>query len=111
MKRKIKPEDLPEAPEHLSERSKRIWIELVGTRALSVGRLTALQVALESLDRADEAREVVNQEGLTNKTKTTGTVHLHPLLKVEKDARSQFFRIWNQLGLAWDYQIDSNLRD
>lgn len=101
--------ELSAPPEHLSERSQELWRQLVGTRALLPGRLTGLKVALECLDRADEAHQNVNDEGLTTTIKTTGAVHLHPLLRVEMDARSQFARIWNQLGLTWDHAIDGRL--
>ena len=69
-----------------------------------------LQVALESLDRADEARQAITAEGLTKKTESTGAVHVHPLLKVERDCRNQFAQIWGRLKLdqsagVWPFPI------
>lgn len=96
----------PEPPEHLSDRSKQIWSD-VTYRARSPGRFVLLQTALEALDRADEARAQVDKEGLTTTTKTTGAVHIHPLLKVERDNRALFARIWyGQLCLHWDQRLD-----
>jgi phage terminase small subunit len=57
-----------------------------------------LRAALEAMDRADQAREVVEREGMTTTTKTTGAVHVHPLLKIEREARHQFTNLWCSLG-------------
>jgi phage terminase small subunit len=102
------PEPYPEAPEHLSERSKGLWITLGPTKARTMQRRTLFQAALEALDRADQARAVIAAEGMTTTTKTTGALHIHPLVKVEREARSQFSQIWtSMLGLNSDF--DNNL--
>lgn len=88
-----------EPPRHLSARSAAIWRSLVPRRARSAERLTLLQTALECLDRADSARVKVDADGLTIKTLATGSVHLHPLLKVESEARRQFAKLWSALHL------------
>jgi P27 family predicted phage terminase small subunit len=93
-------------PAHLSERARALWRVLVPRRARSPERLALLTVALEALDRAEQARAQLEQEGLTRTTETTGTVHLHPASRIEKDARSLFARVWEQLGLAWDANLD-----
>lgn len=98
---------IPDPPEHLSERSKELWRTIVPLRIRSVGRVTLFRIALDCLDTADEARAAVDQQGLTTKTKTTGLMHPHPLLKIEKDSRSQFARLWKDLGLGWDRRIDA----
>jgi phage terminase small subunit len=93
-------------PKHLSERARQLWLELVPSRCRSIGRLTLLCSALESLDRADTAREAIGPAGLTTTTKTTGAVHVHPLVKVERESRQQFARIWCDLGLGFDNCVD-----
>ena len=65
---------------------------------MSLGRLAMLQAALEAMDRADAAREVVSREGMTTTTQRSGVQHLHPLLKVEKESRHQFTTLWANLG-------------
>jgi len=94
-------------PEHLSKRSQRLWRSLVPHRALSQGRLTLLRSALESLDRADEAREALDRDGLllasTEKSKMS---HLNPLVRVEKDSRAQFFAAWMRLGFQHEQRVD-----
>lgn len=91
---------------HLSEKSRQLWAELVPSRAKSPGRRVLLQTALEALDRADEAREAIAASGLTTTTKTTGAVHVHPLVKVEREARQQFAKIWSDLHFDFDGKVD-----
>ena len=93
-------------PPHLSERSKSLWADLVPARAKSSGRLALLTAALEALDRADEARESIAKHGLTTTTKTTGAVHINPLVKIERESRQQFARIWSELNLGFDPEVD-----
>jgi phage terminase small subunit len=93
-------------PSHLSPRSRQLWTAVVPHRAKSAPRLALLQAALEALDRADCAREAVEQHGMVSTTKTTGAVHINPLTKLERESRQQFARIWSELNLAYDPQID-----
>ena len=93
-------------PEHLSDRSQALWAAVVSRRQVSIGRLAYLQSALESLDRADQARLAVEQQGMVVETKTTGAVHLNPLCKLEREARQQFLRAWHDLNLHFDCRID-----
>ena len=94
-----KPE-YPPAPTHLSERAAALWRELGPWRADTLGRRTLFQAALEALDRAEQARELIETAGLVSATKTTGALHIHPAVKVEREARAQFAAIWTQLGLT-----------
>ena len=94
------------APVGLSERSTVLWGQIVPRRARSPERLALLQQALVALDRADQCREILEREGLTVTTKTTGAVHVHPLLKVEREQRQLFVRCWDLLSLTWDSSKD-----
>lgn len=89
-------------PAHLSPRAAALWLAVVPSRARSPGRLAMVQAALEALDRADLARLAIAAEGMTTTTRTTGAVHLHPLLRVEREARAQFLTAWDRLGFAQD---------
>jgi P27 family predicted phage terminase small subunit len=114
MSRGKRPEkaDLPAiiaAPEHLSDRAKALWTAVIGHRVRSPGRVVLLQAALEALDRADAAAAVVNKEGMTTTTKTTKAVHIHPLVKAEREFRQQFMRAWEMLGLTWDAMVDGRV--
>ncbi|MHB1038120.1 MAG: P27 family phage terminase small subunit [Pirellulales bacterium] len=94
-----RPAPLP-PPEHLSDRAKTIWRAVVPLH-ISPGRLLLVQTALEALDRCDEARRLIEKEGLTSKTETTGALHIHPAIRVEKDARAQFLAAWSKASLCW----------
>ena len=96
----------PEPPAHLSERSQALWREIVPRRASSPERLELLIVALEARDRMEQSRLAIAEAGMTTTTATTGAVHLHPLLRVEKESRGQFLQAWGQLSLGWDMMID-----
>ena len=44
---------------------------------------------------------------MTFTTKTTGTVHLSPMVKVEREQRALFAKIWSGLcHLEWDCDVD-----
>lgn len=110
MKKSIAPAPPPpEPPDGLSEASQTLWRAVVPSRALSPGRLALIETALQARDRAAEAREAIDQEGML--LAGAGKIrHANPLLKVEKDSLALFQRCWAQLGLHWDQQIDGNLR-
>ena len=93
-------------PPHLSARAKQLWAALVPHQSRSPARLALLQTALEALDRANQARLLITRQGLTTVTKTTGAVHLNPLLKVERENRQLFTKIRCELSLEWDREID-----
>ena len=94
--------NIREAPSHLSAKSKALWTEIVPKRASQPSRLALLTIALESLDRADEARRLISEQGLTNITKRTGAIHGNPLLKIERESKNLFVKIFNDLGLKFD---------
>lgn len=87
-----------EPPTHLSPRSCELWRQVAGVMK-TAGRLTLLQCALEALDDADEARVAVKAAGMTSATASTGAVHVHPAVKIEREARAQFLKIWTGLSL------------
>jgi hypothetical protein len=99
------PKEFP-PPTHLSEKSRELWREIVPKRAKSVGRLTLLTAALEALDRAEQCRIELAGADLTTTTASTGAVHLHPLLKLEREQKQLFAKLWNDLHLGWDGLVD-----
>ena len=107
---KNRPDNAPaerlKPPDHLSDASKLLWLGLVPRRARSAGRLALLTVALEARDRAEAARQTIAAEGMTSTAKKGRLRHVHPWLRVEKDAMTLFARCWHDLGLGWDMQID-----
>ena len=93
--------EFPEPPAHLSERSQALWCDLGPRNCPETGRRVLFQQALESLDRADAARAAVAAEGITTTTERSGVAHAHPMIRVESDARRQFFRLWTALGFQY----------
>jgi phage terminase small subunit len=89
---------IPEVPDHLSQRSKRLWRVILEKRPMNDGRLVDFQTALEVLDRADQSREKIG-ESLTIITPRSGVEHLNPLLKIEMANRQLFHKMWQSLGL------------
>jgi P27 family predicted phage terminase small subunit len=78
------------APKHLSKEAKRIWRDIVAEYAIDdVAGLKILRVALEALDRAQAAREIIDRDGMTL-TDKFGQTKSHPLLANERDSRAAF---------------------
>jgi len=68
----------------------------------TLGRRTLFQAALEALDRAEDARVLIAADGLVAKTASTGALHLNPAVRVERESRTQFAKLWGSLDLNWD---------
>ena len=102
--------DIP-TPAHLSERSKKLWQSIVPRRAKSLERQILLQTALEALDRSDEAREELKNQGLIEKKKNGILKHEKPLLKIERENRQFFLKCWKQLDLHWEHRSGANSKD
>ena len=90
------------APSYLSNTSKELWQQLVGTRVTSPERITLLTLALETLDRLNQLRSLLSNAKLTTVTAKTGAVHLNPLVPAEIQCRAQFLDLWQRLGLQND---------
>jgi len=93
------------SPDGLSERSQSVWVA-ESARSKSAGRQLLLLECLKHLDRADALAAIVASEGAIVTTKTTGAVHLHPLIPVEAKHRSLFVRLAAMLKLEWHYGVD-----
>jgi len=90
------------APDQLSADSVKLWHEVVPRCGRSAGRLAMIAEALKARDRANEAREAIAEHGLLAVTETTGAIHVNPLLRVERENRQLFARLWDKLRLSWD---------
>jgi P27 family predicted phage terminase small subunit len=89
-----------QAPRHLSDRSRKVYRTLVDDYRLheEPAALTTLRLACEALDRTEQARIVIDREGLTVAT-TDGAVKTHPAVAIERDSRLAALRAFRELGL------------
>jgi P27 family predicted phage terminase small subunit len=86
-------------PDHLGEPERQIWRHVLGDYDLkNETAVDVLTTALEAHQRAREARETIAREGMTVDGRD-GQAKVHPLLAVERDARSGWLLALKQLGL------------
>ena len=86
------------APAHLSEATRTWWSSVVDDYQLEPHHLRLLQLAGEAWDRSQQAREVLNEAGLTY-TNRFGDPVLRPEAAVERDSRLAFARLIRELDL------------
>jgi P27 family predicted phage terminase small subunit len=85
-------------PAHLSPSSRQWWQTTVDAYVLQEHHLRLLQLACEAWDRAQEARERLNREGLTFQG-SDGGLKTHPAVAIERDARLAVARLVRELDL------------
>lgn len=90
--------EIPAPPQHLSERSARLWSEVVAAYEFAPQQFELLQRACEAADRADEARDLLSEQGLTV-TDRYGQVKPHPAAAIERDSRIAEARLFRELAL------------
>src|SRR5262245_11857125 len=97
------------APEHLKPET-RAWYEHVCREyVLESHHLRTLQIAAECWDRRQQARDVLDRQGLTIEDKY-GTVKPHPCVAIEKDAGAQFVRCIRELNLDTEGPSEESAR-
>ena len=65
-----------------------------------------LTLACEAWDRCEQARQVIDEKGLTTATREGGE-KLHPAVRVESDSRLAFARLVRELDLDLDQAAES----
>jgi len=91
------PTRLPRAPQGLSGRSQSLWRATNRDYVLAQHELALLAEALKSLDRAEQARGMVDVEGITVLGRSGPRAH--PAVAVERDARTLAARLFRELSL------------
>lgn len=84
-------------PDHLSAESLRLFESVTRDYDLEPWHVSVLVEALQSRDRAEQARKQLDAEGLTVEGRFGPRPH--PLLTVERDHRATFARLLKSLGL------------
>jgi P27 family predicted phage terminase small subunit len=89
----------PAPPKGLSAASRRWWRRLAGDYGIrdAAGELL-LETALRSLDRAEQARAVLDRDGVTS-LDSRGRPKQHPAVTVERDARAGMLAALKALNL------------
>jgi len=90
--------DFPKPPVHLSSSSQQLWRITVQRYELAEHHLRLLQLLCEAWDRTQQAREQLNQEGLTVRG-AEGGVRSHPAAAIERDNRLAVARLIRELDL------------
>lgn len=80
-------------PAHLSAESRATWKRIAAEYELTPDASLLLRAGLECWDRSQQARELVNREGLVIDGRR------HPATDIEKQAYGLFQRFMRQLGL------------
>jgi P27 family predicted phage terminase small subunit len=91
-------DDPPPPPAHLGEREQAIWNAVAADWKGTAASFIVLTTALEAHQRAREARQIIDDEGMVV-TGRDGQSKAHPLCSVERDARAAFQRTIKQLGI------------
>jgi P27 family predicted phage terminase small subunit len=97
----------PKAPSHLRAATRRWFNEIAETFELETHHLKLLTLAAESWDRCQEARAILDREGLTFKDRY-GSPRSRPEISVERDSRLAFARLIRELG--FDVATPENTR-
>ena len=90
--------DPPQPPAHLGEPERSIWAHVTAEYSGSLSSYAVLVTDLESHQRARQARETIEIEGMVV-TGRDGQTKAHPLLTVERDARKAFQQAFRYLGI------------
>jgi P27 family predicted phage terminase small subunit len=92
--------DLPQPPRHLGKPERDIWHGVFREYDQMTGlAMAVLCSGLEAHQRMRECREIITREGVTRTVGSGKHLKLHPLLAVERDARSAWMQAVKTLGL------------
>lgn len=88
----------PKAPPHLSRATKAWWRSVLEDYQLEPHHRHLLTLACEAWDRGQEARAVIDAEGIVYHDRF-GAPRKHPAVSVEEQARIAFARLVRELDL------------
>ena len=91
----------PTPPKHLRPSTKQWWSSVVAEFELEPHHIRLLTLAAESWDRCVQAREALEQQGLTF-TDKHGQPKARPEVVIERDSRIAFARLLRELALDVD---------
>jgi P27 family predicted phage terminase small subunit len=86
------------APKHLRKESAAFFNSVVTDYDLDEHHVILLTKACESLDRIEEAREIIKRDGLTFRDRW-GAPRANPAVAIERDNKISVARLFRELGL------------
>ncbi|MGU3496410.1 P27 family phage terminase small subunit [Xanthobacteraceae bacterium A53D] len=89
----------PRPPRHLAAPTARWFRSVVAEFDLGDHHIHLLTLACEARDRAEQARKILEKEGVTILDRF-GVPKAHPAIAIERDSRIGFARLLRELGLA-----------
>ena len=98
MNAKPKPPNHPRPPSHLAPATRRWFRAVVEEFELESHHVRLLTLACEAWDRGQQARRVVEKEGLVF-SDFRGQPKARPEIAIERDARTSFARLVREMGL------------
>ena len=99
------PKRVIEAPEHLAPATARWWSDVMADFELEGHHVRLLTLAGEAFDRATQARELIQRDGLVCPT-ADGGFKAHPCVAIERDARTAFARLVRELDFDVEAPVD-----
>lgn len=84
-------------PKHLGAAGRAAWRAICDAVDLERYELVPVRLLCEALDRAEQARLILETDGLT--VPTAHGVKTHPAVAIERDSRAAAAQFWRVLGL------------
>lgn len=85
-------------PKHLRKESSAFFAQVMSDYSLDSHHVILLAKACDSLDRIEEAREIIKAEGLTFLDRF-GSPRANPAVAIERDNKISVARLFRELGL------------
>lgn len=92
----------PSAPAHLAEPTRKWFLAVIRDYQLEEHHVRLLTLAGEAFDRATQARQLIERDGLVVPTGAEGGLKAHPAIAIERDSRLAFARLLRELDLDTD---------
>lgn len=86
------------APMHLQKKTRQWWRQVMADYELEPHHVRLLTLAAEAWDRCQQAREILDREGLTYDDRF-GCPRSRPEVAIERDSRIAFARMVRELAL------------
>lgn len=98
-----------EAPEHLREATQAWFLGVLDEYDLESHHIKLLTLASEAWDRAEQAREAIQEHGITYIDRF-GSPKARPEVSIERDSRIAFARLLRELSLDVDEPASTESR-